>query len=52
MTPWHAGKCWHAASGGVPDGDADHPHYRYGGLWKSKALRNGDVTVKTTRFAK
>jgi len=46
------GKCWHAASGGVPDGDADHPHYRYGGLWKSRALRNGDVTVKTPRFAK
>ena len=22
------GKCWHKASGGVPDGDADHPHYR------------------------
>ena len=22
------GKCWHEASGGVPDGDADHPHYR------------------------
>ena len=132
------GKCWHKASGGVPDGDADHPHYRlllfactqggeggregiandksnwvskettptcfrhgrnqiqraasihptlelhactptpqlfskcavrwirrigmehstarhckhrYGGLWKSKALRNGDVSVKTPHFA-
>ena len=30
------GKCWKNASGGVPDGDADHPHYRYGGLWKNR----------------
>jgi hypothetical protein len=30
------GKCWKTASGGVPDGDAEHPHYRYGGLWKNR----------------
>lgn len=35
---WHmvCGKCWKIASGGVVDGDADHPHYRYGGLWKNR----------------
>jgi len=31
------GRCWKCASGGVPDGDAEHPHYRYGGLWKNRA---------------
>ena len=31
------GKCWHVVSGGVPDGDADHPHYTYGGLWKNRS---------------
>lgn len=31
------GRCWKEASGGVPDGNADHPHYRYGGLWKNRA---------------
>jgi hypothetical protein len=30
------GKCWNVASGGVVDGDAGHPHYRYGGLWKNR----------------
>jgi len=30
------GSCWNKASGGVVDGDADHPHYRYGGLWKNR----------------
>mmetsp|Transcript_165345 Transcript_165345/g.525437 ORF Transcript_165345/g.525437 Transcript_165345/m.525437 type:complete len:372 (+) Transcript_165345:76-1191(+) len=34
------GRCWTVASGGVPDGDADHPHYRYGGLWKNRAAKN------------
>lgn len=29
------GKCWRDVSGGVVDGDAHHPHYRYGGLWKN-----------------
>ena len=31
------GKCWHVVSGGVVDGDAAHPHYKYGGLWKNRA---------------
>lgn len=31
------GACWREASGGVTDGDADHPHYTYGGLWKNRA---------------
>jgi len=30
------GKCWNAASGGVVDGDASHPFYKYGGLWKNR----------------
>ena len=30
------GKCWKIASGGVVDGDENHPHYRYGGLWKNR----------------
>eukprot|EP00980_Cylindrotheca_fusiformis_P029507 scaffold23496_cov188-Cylindrotheca_fusiformis.AAC.5 len=30
------GKCWNTASGGVVDGDPNHPHYRYGGLWKNR----------------
>lgn len=33
------GKCWQIASGGVADGDAQHPHYRYGGLWKNRRRR-------------
>lgn len=35
---WHliCGKCWKYASGGVVDGDADHPDYTYGGLWKNR----------------
>ncbi|GMH51583.1 hypothetical protein TL16_g11418 [Triparma laevis f. inornata] len=28
--------CWASVSGGVTDGDADHPHYKYGGLWKNR----------------
>lgn len=31
------GTCWRKASGGVSDGDAAHPHYCYGGLWKNKS---------------
>ena len=31
------GKCWKKVSGGVVDGDADHPHYVYGGVWKNRA---------------
>ena len=30
------GKCWNVASGGVVDGDALHPYYKYGGLWKNR----------------
>lgn len=30
------GKCWKKASGGVVDGDGNHPYYRYGGLWKNR----------------
>eukprot|EP00613_Pedinella_sp_CCMP2098_P004442 CAMPEP_0171627070 /NCGR_PEP_ID=MMETSP0990-20121206/20510_1 /TAXON_ID=483369 /ORGANISM="non described non described, Strain CCMP2098" /LENGTH=232 /DNA_ID=CAMNT_0012194769 /DNA_START=240 /DNA_END=938 /DNA_ORIENTATION=+ len=33
------GKCWGGVSGGVPDGDAKHPHYRYGGLWKNRVVK-------------
>lgn len=35
---WHliCGKCWNHASGGVVDGDANHPDYKYGGLWKNR----------------
>eukprot|EP00297_Palpitomonas_bilix_P020965 CAMPEP_0113874444 /NCGR_PEP_ID=MMETSP0780_2-20120614/4337_1 /TAXON_ID=652834 /ORGANISM="Palpitomonas bilix" /LENGTH=56 /DNA_ID=CAMNT_0000860217 /DNA_START=104 /DNA_END=271 /DNA_ORIENTATION=+ /assembly_acc=CAM_ASM_000599 len=32
---WHfvCKKCWPSVSGGVVDGDAQHPHYQYGGTW-------------------
>jgi len=33
------GRCWKDASGGIPDGDEDHPHYRYGGLWKNRSAQ-------------
>lgn len=33
------GKCWNVASGGIVDGDKDHPYYRYGGLWKNRARK-------------
>ena len=33
------GKCWHTVSGGVVDGSPNHPHYRYGGLWKNRAKK-------------
>ena len=29
------GGCWRGVSGGVPDGDRNHPLYTYGGLWKN-----------------
>ena len=29
------GRCWKGVSGGVVDGDEEHPEYRYGGLWKN-----------------
>ena len=30
------GPCWPRVSGGVVDGDASHPWYTYGGLWKQR----------------
>lgn len=36
------GKCWKGVSGGQVDGDASHPHYRYGGLWKNRVQRGGE----------
>ena len=36
------GRCWKDVSGGVPDGDAAHPHYRYGGLWKNRNVQSGE----------
>jgi len=37
------GKCWKKVSGGVVDGDANHPHYRYGGLWKNRRVQSGPI---------
>ena len=45
------GKCWRDASGGVPDGDADHPHYRYGGLWKNRRAARHVSTAVPELFA-
>jgi len=38
QTDWKmvCGSCWNVCSGGVVDGDKNHPHYRYGGLWKNR----------------
>jgi hypothetical protein len=38
QTDWKlvCGSCWKTCSGGVVDGDENHPHYRYGGLWKNR----------------
>lgn len=36
------GRCWFKASGGVPDGDADHPYYCYGGLWRNRHVNRAD----------
>jgi hypothetical protein len=33
------GRCWRNVSGGVADGDSQHPHYRYGGLWKNRTVK-------------
>uniref|UniRef100_A0A7S3NL29 DUF2256 domain-containing protein n=1 Tax=Aureoumbra lagunensis TaxID=44058 RepID=A0A7S3NL29_9STRA len=30
------GPCWSKVSGGVTDGDENHPYYQYGGLWKNR----------------
>jgi hypothetical protein len=34
------GRCWKHVSGGKTDGDAEHPHYAYGGLWKNRRAAN------------
>lgn len=34
------GKCWNGVSGGVVDGDASHPYYKYGGLWKNRRAQD------------
>ena len=39
------GRCWRGVSGGVTDGDAAHPFYRYGGLWKNRKARTHTVGV-------
>ena len=41
------GACWREASGGVPDGDAAHPEYQYGGLWR---FRKTDLTEPPERL--
>lgn len=36
---WHfvcTGKCWTQVSGGIAEGNRDHPFYKYGGTWKNK----------------
>lgn len=40
-TKWYmvCGSCWKTVSGGVVDGDSAHPNYRYGGLWKNRAVK-------------
>jgi hypothetical protein len=42
------GRCWRTVSGGVADGDAQHPHYRYGGLWKNRTvtMSEGDAAAE------
>lgn len=42
---WHmcCGSCWKHASGGVTDGDADHPYYVYGGLWRNRKQQGGPI---------
>ena len=37
------GRCWKDVSGGVPDGDASHPNYQYGGLWKNRNVQSGEL---------
>ena len=49
---WHfvcPGMCWKDVSGGVIDGDAQHEHYRYGGMWKNK---HAGVSAKIPRKLK
>lgn len=46
---WHlvCGKCWKEVSGGVVDGDEKHPHYRYGGLWKNRVVKQNETKRRT-----
>ena len=49
---WHficPKSCWKKVSGGVVDGTPDHPHYRYGGMWKNK---HAHVTAKKPKREK
>ena len=39
------GPCWKHASGGVTDGDAAHPFYVYGGVWKNKSKNQSDANL-------
>lgn len=43
------GRCWQTVSGGVPDGDVAHPHYRYGGLWKNRRAATEPSTTPPTK---
>jgi len=38
-------RCWKRVSGGVVDGDADHPHYRYGGLWRNRRAQESPAAA-------
>jgi len=44
-------KCWPGVSGGVEDGDEDHPHYRYGGIWKNKSASSTVQSAKKPKGA-
>lgn len=45
------GRCWKDVSGGKTDGDADHPHYRYGGLWKNRHAKQAKAKGKSKSSA-
>ncbi|KAK5089023.1 hypothetical protein LTR05_003247 [Lithohypha guttulata] len=54
---WHfvcPGKCWKSVSGGVEDAkgfEAEHPYYRYGGMWKNKHA-DGPLSAKKPKKVK
>lgn len=39
------GRCWKKVSGGVTDGDEEHPFYTYGGVWKNKNKNQCDSNL-------
>lgn len=39
-------RCWRDVSGGVEDGDDDHPNYKYGGIWKNKSASSTVQSAK------